>query len=111
MWIFTTIGFFSVVAHADEPGAVLVRARVREDLEALRDHVLPDIQIVRTPERDYRYRAVVGRDEWAHAAETLAAAIDYPNFKSAVAQRQGHDRAHRYGEIWGVMYDLQRDIG
>ena len=36
-------------------------------------------------------------------------AIDYPNFKDAVAARQGYDRAHRYAGVWRTMHDLQRD--
>jgi hypothetical protein len=36
MWLVTTQGFYSVVAHRGDPDRVLVRARVREDLEALR---------------------------------------------------------------------------
>ena len=107
MWLFTSIGFFSVVAHPDAQDAVIVRARARADLEALRDHVLGDLAILRTDQRDYRYRAVVARDEWAHAVQRLALEIDYPNFKAAVAVRQGPRRAHRYGEVWSVMYGLQ----
>ena len=42
-----------------------------------------------TDHTDYRYRAFVARSEWVHATQALAAAIDYPNFKSAVAERQG----------------------
>lgn len=108
MWLFTTIGFFSVVADPDHPDTLKVRARARADLEALRDRHLPDLEIVETDHTDYRFRAFVHRDEWAHAARALAADIDYPNFKSAVGQRQGAARAKRYGEVWRVMYGLQR---
>jgi hypothetical protein len=107
MWLFSAIGFYSVVALREHPDAVVVRARAREDLEKLREHVLPDLEIVETPQRDYAYRAVVARDEWGHAAEQLALAIDYPNFKNAVARRQGPQRAARYTEVWSVMYELQ----
>jgi 8-oxo-dGTP pyrophosphatase MutT (NUDIX family) len=34
--------------------------------------------------------------------------LDYPNFKDAVAQRQGRARADLYHEVWSVLYDLQR---
>ena len=57
---------------------------------------------------DYRYRAFVARGEWMHASHALAAAIDYPNFKSAVAERQGQGRAARYGRVWATMLGLQR---
>jgi hypothetical protein len=107
MWIFTTLGFFSTVAHPEHADAVIVRARVRADIEALRAHVLPDLEITETRHRDYRFRATVSRDEWAHAVEQLALEIDYPNFKVAVAARQGTDRAHAYGRVWSVMWELQ----
>ena len=107
MWVFSALGFYSVVAHHEHPDAMLVRTRARADLEALRDRMLPDIEIVETPERDYRYRAIVDRDEWAFAVCRMAEEIDYPNFKDAVAARQGRSRAARYAEVWSVMYELQ----
>lgn len=36
MWISMTCGFYSVVQRDDDPTSVVVRARVREDLVALR---------------------------------------------------------------------------
>lgn len=107
MWIFTDIGFFSVVAHRDTSGALLVRARSRRDLEALQERHLPDMEIIENAGTDYRFRAIVARDEWEHAAAAMTAGIDYPNFKSAVAERQGHDRARVYHKVWSVMLGLQ----
>jgi hypothetical protein len=107
MWVFTSIGFFSVVADDVHPDAVKVRARVRGDLEALRERYLPDLEILESADTDYRFRAFVLRDEWAHAAHALAADIDYPNFKSAVAERQGYARAKRYAKVWEILRGLQ----
>src|SRR3954454_8877964 len=67
MWLFTTIGFFSVVADPAHADTLKVRARAREDLEALRDHYLPDLEVVESGRTDYRFRAFVHRDEWTHA--------------------------------------------
>ena len=108
MWLFTTQGFYSVVAHRDEPSKVLVRTRSREDLDALRQQIA-GLELIEDPSADYRYRAVVEREEWEVAASALVAAIDYPNFKSAVAERQGSRRAGFYGEVWRVMRELQDD--
>ncbi len=72
----------------------LVRARVRDDLEAFgarTDAPAP----TETPQRDYRFRTSVPFATLAAELAAQAAAIDYPNFKSEVAARQGHDRAHR----------------
>ena len=106
MWLITTRGFYSVVADHHEDGNVLVRARVREDLEALAD-LIPGLEVEETPERDYRFRASVPRDEWMSAAAALAEEIDYPNFKNAVAERQGSERAHVYSDVWVTLLGLQ----
>jgi hypothetical protein len=108
MWLLTSIGFFSVVADASNPDTLKVRARVRADLEALRDQHLPDIEILETDHTDYRFRAFVQRDEWTHAAYALAAEIDYPNFKNAVAERHGYARARVYSNVWSLLRELQR---
>ncbi len=110
MWLFCKSGFFSAVAHLDKPGAILLRARFRGDLERLcAAHGLDPATIAETPEADYRFRMELPRADWARVAAEEAAAIDYPNFKAAVhdgtprdaaylgawcALRAGQDRAH-----------------
>ena len=39
MWVMTTQGFYSAVADRDDPGSVIVRARTRDDIEALRKQI------------------------------------------------------------------------
>lgn len=106
MWLITTRGFYSVVADHHDDGNVLVRARAREDLGALAD-LLPGIDIEETPRRDYRFRVSVAREAWTTAAAALADEIDYPNFKNAVAERQGPGRAHVYSDVWVTLLGLQ----
>ena len=107
MWLVTTRGFYSAVEDHGNAGHVLVRARVREDLEALTD-LIPGLDVHETPGRDYRFRASVTREAWATAVAGLAREIDYPNFKNAVADRQGSDRAHEYSSVWGTLLALQQ---
>ena len=107
MWLVSTRGFFSTVAHRDRPELVLVRARARADLESLSELVGP-LEITHTPHRDYAFRAEVPRERWSAALVLLAAEIDYPNFKDAVAERQGHDRARIYHRVWSDLTKLQR---
>src|SRR3954467_9955631 len=109
MWILSTAGFFSVVAEPDDPERLLVRSRVRADLEALRDRYLPDLEIVEGAGTDYRYRGFVTRADFEPVAAKLVADIDYSNFKDAVAKRQAHSRAGVYSKVWSVLYKLQRD--
>ena len=70
MWLMTPIGFFSIVQKpSDRDGDTLtVRARVRSDLEALRDQYLPGLgEIQESRHNDYRFRAVVPRPAVAAA--------------------------------------------
>ena len=107
MWLMTTRGFYSIVEDFHDRDQLLVRARVREDLGAVAD-LVPGLEVEETPERDYRFRASVARDVWASAVAQLAREIDYPNFKNAVAERQGVDRAHVYGDVWATLLELQQ---
>lgn len=68
--MFTTIGCFTVVAHEQDADTIVIRAPAREDLDALRRHHLPDLQITGD-------HALVSRDEWEHLALQLARAVDY----------------------------------
>jgi hypothetical protein len=108
MWLFTPSGFLSTVADRERPGHALVRARVRADLEAFCARTGTP-EPLETPARDYRFRTSVPFAVLARDLAAQAEAIDYPNFKAAVAERQGEDRAHRYTRIWAVMHDLQQD--
>ena len=107
MWLFTPRGFFSVVAHRDDAEMVLVRARAHEDLRKLTG-VLGQIDILETPDGDYRWRTTVTRRAWAGALVLLAAEIDYPNFKDEVARRQGYERAGVYSDVWATLRRLQK---
>lgn len=116
MWIFTEIGFFSVVRGDDEDGVptVMVRARVRDDLvsllECYGDELEPE-PILEWSGRDYPYRVIMARDEWAQILLALGMELDYPNFKNRVAQVSGAMRAQAYGAVWSVMLRLEEKLG
>lgn len=61
MWLITTQGFYSVVAHRNRPDILLVRARAHADIEALRDQIL-DLEPYEDPRADYRWRTEVSRE-------------------------------------------------
>ena len=109
MWLFTTVGFFSIVQkRGQDTGEVTVRARFKGDLEALRETYLPELGPVSdTGGTDYAYRAVVSREAFAGAMGRIALDLDYDNFKSAVARRQGHERSSLYHQVWDVLYGAQ----
>jgi hypothetical protein len=110
MWLMTTSGFYSVVEHRRDPERLVVRARAREDIEALREWI-PGLEPSSDADADYRWRAVVSRAEWVVALAQIGSEIDYPNFKAAVAQRQGAERATFYTEVWQVLRRIQRREG
>ena len=105
MWLLTTQGFYSVVEDRDDPRWLLVRARTRADLEALRAQI-EDIEVFEKPEADYRWRARVLREQWLAAVAQLAAGVDYPNVKDAVHERQGPRRSSLYMKVWLVLRRL-----
>jgi len=116
MWIFTEIGFFSVVRGDDEDGVptVMVRARVRDDLVSLLECYGDELEpapILEWPGRDYPYRVIMARDEWAKILLALGMELDYPNFKNRVAQVSGAMRAQAYGAVWSVMLRLEEKLG
>lgn len=106
MWVMTSQGFYSVVAHRSDASFVLVRSRTRDDLVALRAQI-PSLEPSEDPSADYRWRAEVTREDWRAAVSELATAIDYENFKSEVARRQGSRRATLYERVWSTLRALQ----
>lgn len=113
MWLITPVGFFSIVQKPSDVAAdtLTVRARVRGDLEALRDQFLPGLgSIEESKTNDYRFRAVAPRSEVAAAMASLVHQLDYQNFKDQVAKVQGPARASLYHHVWDVLYRLQIDL-
>lgn len=111
MWLITNFGFFSVVEKLDQKGTgeLTVRARKREDLEALKTMYLPQLgEIIDHGGTDYAYRAVASREGVAHAFAQAIRDLDYSNFKDSVAKKQGPDRAHLYHQLWDVLMKLQQ---
>jgi 8-oxo-dGTP pyrophosphatase MutT (NUDIX family) len=110
MWLLTPFGFFSIVRKPEDKatGMLTVRARVRADLEALREACLPGLgEIVAHAGTDYPYRARAPRGEVGLALANAAAGIDYANFKDEVAARQGTARAKAYSKVWNALFDLE----
>ena len=112
MRLITPTGFFSIVQKPGDVAAntLTVRARVRQDLGALREQFLPGLgEIEESRSNDYRYRAVAPRAEVAIAMAQMVNRLDYSNVKSQVAKVQGPERAQLYHGVWNVLYQLQKD--
>lgn len=122
MWIFTKHGFFSAVCARQGDGKhgrpvdadrMMVRARIREHLEALKQQFpqhLGQSEIQESVGTDYAFRLFVPKSDWVLIMGQLADEIDYDNFKSEVARHQGRPGAayeHALHEVWSVMNRLQ----
>lgn len=104
MWLMTQYGFFSIVQHKDDAEKYLVRARLRPDLERLKDLAALTTEIVELKSADYRYRIEIGREEMLRVLKWLGEAINYPNFKNRIADLPDQkDRLSQYHEVWGTM--------
>ena len=89
MWLFTPVGFMSVVSH--DKKTLVVRSRDAGDLKkVVRGLRAVDsktrIKIHATPGRDYGYRIFVPRRLFARWFASTVAAIEYTNFKSEIGR-------------------------
>lgn len=110
MWLFTNIGFFSVVEkpYDIEQGLITIRSRVRLDLEVLKTLYLPSMaEIIESDDADYRFRCRLNKRDFAEALPELIMNINYENFKDEIFEVQGPERASLYSNIWGQAYELQ----
>jgi len=110
MWVFAKTGFVSIVEHRDNPNHLLVRGRVRQDVENFRNYVGEEArygvgEIIETNNADYRWRCTVLRASVADALVRITLDIDYDNFKDAVHGEV--ERDHAYMGVWRAMHNLQ----
>lgn len=98
MWVFLNDSFLSIVAHRTKPDKLLVRARIKGDIEA----AFPGAKVKVTPDADYRYRAEVLRSEVARVLVERVESIRYDNFKATVRDEHRHAA---YLRVWSAMAD------
>ena len=109
MWLFTNIGFFSVVQKS-QTNFLTIRARVASDLDSLRQKYLPGLSITTTKGgTDYPYRATISHAEFAAGLARMGEAINYSNFKNEVAKKMGSRRSHAYHKVWDAMFELESE--
>lgn len=102
MWIFFPDAMLSFVAHHDKPEFLMVRARIKGDI----DRIFPGAKVSRTPRADYLYRATVHRERVGRILTDHAATMGYTNVKGAIPA--GDDRRKRaMHDVWQVMFDAQ----
>lgn len=95
MWVFLNNAFLSIVA-APGDGRLLVRARFERDIE----RTFPGAKVRTTPDRDYRYRAVLPTIQVADAMARQVQRISYGNFKNSVKEPW---RRTLWLRVWHIM--------
>jgi hypothetical protein len=111
MWVFTTSGFYSVVQDKNDREMVTIRARTRSHLEDLMRFSGIPSEILRTDDRDYLFRTIMPKTQWASTMSLLALDIDYTNFKDEVGRNRKHGKYHTaLSKVWGIMVSLQWDL-
>ena len=103
MWLFTPFGFYSVVR--DRTGKkLMIRTRIRADLDRLRKLYLPSLSATKdTPLADYPHRAFASPKAFGAALRAFAQDIDYRNFKDEVERVLGLARELQCHTVHGVM--------
>jgi len=104
MWVFLHDAFLSIVEDTSDGNKLLVRARVKGDIERVFEDLLEDQKVEETNDRDYRFRISLPRSTVAFQMESEVLGIEYPNFKSEVKET---DRHNAYLDVWFTMTQLQ----
>lgn len=99
MWIFLSNSFLSIVAHRTSPDLLLVRARLKGDIE----RALPGAKVWTDNTADYKYRAEISREEVAKAVAAHVSGIEYDNFKASTP----YGRHNHLMDIWEIMRQVQ----
>lgn len=111
MWLFHKTGFLSIVQDKSNSNRLLVRGRVKTDLETFAAIVAETNRYkhhpkVKTTEvADYRFRFTASREAIAKTVTKMVLSIDYHNFKNAAHATPERNMAML--RVWNAMADLQ----
>ncbi len=97
MWIFSQVGFFSIVRKGDE---FHVRARRKEDLVNMGLAPTKSFAV-----SDYPWRSILpNQTELLKVMTAFGESVDYPNFKGRIGNRKDQqNRLGVYHKIWELM--------
>jgi hypothetical protein len=103
MWVFLNNSFFSAVVDKNNDNRLVVRARVKGDLERTFGE---KTKVVETTDTDYRFRCFISKAHMKYVMCRQIENIDYTNFKNSVDDKERHDH---YLEVWCVMNEYQEN--
>lgn len=128
MWLFTKQGFTSIVQYkaSKDPNKngghyklamenphtdyVLVRARIKADLEAIETKSGLDLHIQTDPGADYAHRGLVSKEEWKSYLCMAVDDIDYDSHFKEVTRDNAPNVSGRYSammSVWSAFAKLQ----
>ena len=101
MWIQFNNAFLSIVENREKTIELLVRARVKGDIE----RVFPEADVFEDNNADYKYRAFISKVIVAEKIMLKVTEINYDNFKNSVKEIK---RKKVYGNIWAELRKFQK---
>lgn len=93
--------FLSIVENRENTTELLVRARVKGDIEK----VFPEADVFEDNNADYKYRAFISKAIVAEKIMLKVTEINYDNFKNSVKEIE---RKKVYGNIWAELRNFQK---
>ena len=102
MWVLLNNAFFSIVKNRNKKNELLVRARIKGDIEK----VFPEANTFEDKNADYRYRAFIETSIVANKISNEIFKINYDNFKNSIS-KDDFNRTIAYGNVWKELYKLQ----
>jgi len=102
MWIVLNNSFLSIVKNRNNENELLVRARVKGDIEK----VFSNVDTFEDINADYKYRSYITREDVASAISRELINIDYDNFKSSIS-KDDDIRKHAYMNVWSILHKIQ----
>jgi len=117
MWVFTNKGFFSIVEDRNDSTKLLVRSRIKGDLERVFDDAIEHCGafITETPNADYRFRVFLPKEMVVAEIAREVSEIDYGNFKNSFADNDDLPSPLRavmkyhMSDVWSAMWAAQKE--
>ena len=103
MWIVLNKSFLSIVKNRNNENELLVRARVKGDIEK----VFENADVFEDENADYKYRAYIDRKNVADKISDELLKINYDNFKNSVSKDE-YNRKNAYINVWSSLNKLQK---
>lgn len=103
MWIVLNKSFLSIVKNRNDENQLLVRARVKGDIEK----VFENADVFEDENADYKYRSYIARKNVADKISDELLKINYDNFKNSVSKDE-YNRVNAYMNVWSALNKLQK---